>query len=293
MTMVRNYRIRGGFTIAELLTVLAIIAVLSAILFPVFRTAKSAAHRSVCMSNFRQSNLASQMYLGDYNDTFMPVNYDINNFNNAEIDRTWVQLLMPYTTSMGTFVCPGDFGTRPRGEGAFDVDLVIGDPYKRWYRSSLRSNVGYNYLYFSPVFRSANRWMTMPRTLGEITNTSESIMFVDSVYGRHPNGSPYGGGSYIVIPPCRYARQGTTLIDTFGIGNAQAYAPNSGWLVSNPNSPFRFGLAYPWHIERMNVGRVSGGTVSIRAERLSEGCDARNNWTGMILDSGKYGWDHN
>ena len=59
---------RRAFTLIELLTVVSIIAVLAAILFPVFARAKIAAKRAVCLSNVRQSGAAFHLYLADHDD---------------------------------------------------------------------------------------------------------------------------------------------------------------------------------------------------------------------------------
>src|SRR5438128_1676946 len=61
--------IRRAFTLIELLVVIAIIAILAAILFPVFAQARAAAHRVVCLSNEKQIGMAMTMYASDYDDT--------------------------------------------------------------------------------------------------------------------------------------------------------------------------------------------------------------------------------
>src|SRR5271163_4751118 len=61
-----------AFTLIELLVVIAIIAILAAILFPVFAQAKEAAKKAVCISNTKQIVLAELIYQGDYDDTFCP-----------------------------------------------------------------------------------------------------------------------------------------------------------------------------------------------------------------------------
>lgn len=63
---------KRAFTLIELLVVISIIAILSAILFPVFIAAKGAAYQMVASGNVRQLGEASLMYLADHDETFMP-----------------------------------------------------------------------------------------------------------------------------------------------------------------------------------------------------------------------------
>ena len=60
---------RRAFTLIELLVVIAIIAILAAILFPVFARAREAARKTVCISNLKQNSLAILMYVQDYDET--------------------------------------------------------------------------------------------------------------------------------------------------------------------------------------------------------------------------------
>lgn len=59
---------RRGFTLIELLIVVTIIAILAAILFPVFSRARDAAKKSQCTSNLRQAGFAFALYLDSYDD---------------------------------------------------------------------------------------------------------------------------------------------------------------------------------------------------------------------------------
>jgi prepilin-type N-terminal cleavage/methylation domain-containing protein len=59
---------RNAFTLIELLVVIAIIAILAAILFPVFAQAKAAAKKSVCLSNIKQMSLGMMIYSNDSDD---------------------------------------------------------------------------------------------------------------------------------------------------------------------------------------------------------------------------------
>jgi len=74
-------RSKSAFTLIELLVVIAIIAILAAILFPVFAQAKLAAKKTVCMSNLKQIQLAIIMYEGDYDDFFPRVQASDGNGN--------------------------------------------------------------------------------------------------------------------------------------------------------------------------------------------------------------------
>ena len=60
----------AAFTLDELLVVIAIIAILAAILFPVFAQAKMAAKKTADLSSVKQLGTATQIYLADYDDTF-------------------------------------------------------------------------------------------------------------------------------------------------------------------------------------------------------------------------------
>src|SRR5205809_4417491 len=65
-----NRHRRQAFTLIELLVVIAIIAILAAILFPVFARAREKARQISCLSNLKNIGTATLMYLQDYDETF-------------------------------------------------------------------------------------------------------------------------------------------------------------------------------------------------------------------------------
>lgn len=92
-----------AFTLIELLVVIAIIAILAAILFPVFARARENARRASCQSNLKQIGIAMAQYTQDY-DEKMPIQY-------LTIDGAtswWVDQIYPYIKSYQVFVCPSD-----------------------------------------------------------------------------------------------------------------------------------------------------------------------------------------
>src|SRR5436305_12014720 len=69
-TAMRRRYWAAGFTLVELLTVIAIISLLAALLFPVFAAARGKAREITCVSNLRQIGMAIRMYSQDYDELY-------------------------------------------------------------------------------------------------------------------------------------------------------------------------------------------------------------------------------
>lgn len=109
---------RKAFTLIELLVVIAIIAILAAILFPVFAQAKETAKAASCLSNMMQWGIATQLYLGDYDDTLFfrqSTNAATTRANvaipNIPANRWW-NLLQSYVKNKDVYKCPSATVTR-------------------------------------------------------------------------------------------------------------------------------------------------------------------------------------
>ena len=105
--------LRYAFTLIELLVVIAIIAILAAILFPVFARARERARRSACQSNLKQIGLGIMQYAQDYDET-MPLTY----YQNTAF-KGWDQLAASY------------FGQAVKDGGAPQIFQCPSDTIKR------------------------------------------------------------------------------------------------------------------------------------------------------------------
>ena len=119
---------RQAFTLIELLVVIAIIAILAAILFPVFAQAKAAAKQSTCLSNTKQLGLSIIMYQNDYDDCFPAGEPNVFGYwndgytgwqwpcGNGEVDcAEWGNSVLPYVKNQGIFACPTALQSNPYG----------------------------------------------------------------------------------------------------------------------------------------------------------------------------------
>ena len=102
-----------GFTLIDLLVVIAIVGILSALILPVLGKAKEKARRTACLNNLRQVDRAIRQYADDWGDG-LPVLPDPNPFPNGvgayykQLVKSYLGLNGPASPSEKVFTCPSD-----------------------------------------------------------------------------------------------------------------------------------------------------------------------------------------
>jgi len=103
--MVQN---KKGFTLVEVLVVIAIITILAAMLLPTLSKAREKARSAQCISNLHQIYLALSIYADDYNELYPRASGTIAWDETDPVDGTygWMQQLFPYVKKKEVYCCP-------------------------------------------------------------------------------------------------------------------------------------------------------------------------------------------
>lgn len=98
----------AAFTLIELLVVIAIIAILAAILFPVFARARENARRSSCQSNMKQIGLGIIQYTQDYDERYPMAVTGASFSATSGTPIGWADSIQPYLKSVQVLQCPSE-----------------------------------------------------------------------------------------------------------------------------------------------------------------------------------------
>ena len=175
---------KRAFTLIELLVVIAIIAILAAILFPVFARARENARRASCQSNLKQIGLGIAQYTQDY-DERMPEPWDAGTPRTVTTDyRMWIETTEPYIKSRQVFYCPSRSDT--------NVPPVSGSPTLSMAGSTTKFSYAVAMCYencgadgTTEVHNSAWQSSAGVRSLPSFEETSTTLMVGESTGGNY------------------------------------------------------------------------------------------------------------
>ena len=117
---------RTGFTLVELLVVIAVVAILAALLLPALSRTRESARRTACVSNLRQIILAASMYVDEHEDTFpaQPGGDGVAVRAVGGDGTNYYDVLMPYVNNSRVWLCPSAEST-PGTLLGFHMDGLI------------------------------------------------------------------------------------------------------------------------------------------------------------------------
>ncbi len=263
---------KKAFTLIELLVVIAIIAILAAILFPVFAQAKLSAKRAAGLAQMKQVGTALNIYLADSDDTLVGYRWShatdaINPFYNslpltdprrARFDTDGAntkramffnQMLEPYTKNNDMFKAPtnSEAWVNYQDKGTWDPGF-----FAYGGQNSIAAN---NYLLKSNTGMSATA----------VENVSNTLLFVDATYYNTLPAQPVAGnctlngfaptGSY----PHYWKHLGNNKLNFSALGIAEPNDPSNVQVLKNID------LRYSG---QLNVVRVDSSAKNYPAKGL-------------------------
>ena len=213
---------KRAFTLIELLVVIAIIAILAAILFPVFARAREAARATSCKSNLKQLATAIQMYTQDY-DEMMPFNYHYT--AGAPPLYWWEDDVQPYVKNWQAFQCPSRSGHLAYTYGRTGPGQT--NPLVSDYKAPAMSNWPGTWAGQSAVMMSCNGCAAgSGRALAAIDDPAGTINIVDSGGYElwsyvHVDACAAAGGSGCNNPPLNEKRHNNGFNAAFADGHVK------------------------------------------------------------------------
>lgn len=166
-----------GFTLIEMLVVIAVVAILAGLLLPVLANAKRRAKRTLCSNNLRQLALADTMYLDDHG-RFPPPNDFVPS-------STTVARLKQMASSLGLTVPEGPASSWPKRMAQprwFNCPMAVDSGYAEGVTLGGGLYTGYGYvggLEASTMVTSGFATLLHPEHLADARNSRRGVLWVD------------------------------------------------------------------------------------------------------------------
>jgi prepilin-type N-terminal cleavage/methylation domain-containing protein/prepilin-type processing-associated H-X9-DG protein len=271
---------RRGFTLIELLVAISLIAILAALLFPVFAQAREAARLTSCAANLKNLGSAMLMYTQDNDEAMPPA-------ATATPRSTWVDRIQPYMKHWPVLHCPTMADATLFGKSIWGSEIKPGGNVSVW------PGYGINADYLTMprpdcLDFNMNTRSGPPVVLGAVADPAATVMCTG--ISIHP-----GRGSWLGRNPLFLERGGYHLAPS-PAGQTQTCSrvfPDAGWGQGGYLGPFG-GFEAPRHNGRGNVLFADGHLRSMTPGALAAG----TNWTPstpnreiVVMNRKSYLWD--
>lgn len=273
---------KRAFTLIELLVVIAIIAILAAILFPVFAQAKEAAKRTNSLSQSKQIGTGSHMYFADYDDMVPRWAYAAPSDPAGSI--YWTTAVQPYIKSWNLFRDPLS-KKNPFGIWGGPANIAWYANWQRW------PSFGFNVEYLNNAGGDCGGWtgmgFGMPISATAVENPSQTVYLAGTkIVGNDSTGyytseKVYAPGTYNADDACGYTNGG------WGIGSFGDDVAQGGELTYTGNFRLTGNKQGP-------VVWMDSSAKFMAAGRMAAGTNWQtpiNNSAIFITDRSQYLWD--
>jgi prepilin-type N-terminal cleavage/methylation domain-containing protein/prepilin-type processing-associated H-X9-DG protein len=274
---------KRAFTLIELLVVIAIIAILAAILFPVFAQAREKARQTSCLSNSKQLTTSIAMYIQDY-DEIMPLAIEWNQW------YIWTERIQPYMKNWDIMYCPS-------GAGGGRLPLSWDQPQFRWSKNwAYFVQYGFNATYLNRAegdcsnIQIAGNAFGPPTGLASINQPAQTVLLAETGQDAMPDIRDHLGTNIV------YAPAGWTAPDCCTYGDWGPFNGNLWYSLNGTTTRTRMGFFRPRHSEGGNVTFTDGHAKFMKPGQLAAGTDwniNKNPGEIFITDRTQYLWDLN
>lgn len=286
-----------AFTLIELLVVIAIIALLAAILFPVFARAKLSAKRASSIANAKQLLLGTAMYSNDVDD-MAPIS-EYNDYGHTLTSPSgvtltapvisWLRVEQPYLRNWQIVRDPG---------GMLDpLSIWAPGSTKNWeFNWQHFPEYGMNREYLNPTDPSC--WPVgvdlapglewgLPISNTSVANPSETVFLTTT---KVVSNGISASKSHVTLAPAAVNDRTICAISNGGWGDG-SYGDKAGWYPGNPTYTGPYSTHY---FDQGVVGMMDGSAKAMPPGKLAAGTNWHVgivNWDVVITDRSKYIWD--